>query len=120
MQSSGLVALLLLPLVLALGGCGDDSDDTLGPSTGSIRVIVYTTGQNLDPDGYVVTVDHANDQAVAVDDTVLFFYPVGVHRVELTGIADNCQVSGDNPRRVGVYSGSTTSITFDVGCSGVP
>jgi hypothetical protein len=67
---------------------------------------VTTDGSSLDPDGYEATLDGAQDQALALEDTVTFVeVDAGDHEVELTGLAANCGAAGDNPRTVNVTRG---------------
>jgi hypothetical protein len=52
----------------ALIACGGgDSAGPTGPSTGSIRVTVSTTGQDFDPDGYIVTVGPDRNPSAAME-----------------------------------------------------
>ncbi len=105
---------------VALGtACGDDDGDgdTTGPDTGSLLVTTATSGDTLDPDGYTVTVDGSESQAIGVNAMVSFSdLSGGDHSVELTGVAVNCAVGGDNPRMVTVTLGSTVPTTFDATC----
>jgi len=41
----------------------------------------------------------------------------GAHSVELGGVADNCTLSGDNPRTVTVTAGQPTAVAFSVSCT---
>ena len=87
-------------------------------STGDLSVTSNTTGSNLDPDGYAVTVDGGATQAIATNGTVTFTgLTAGSHSVQLSGVAGNCAVSGANPQTVTVPSGGTASTTFTVTCS---
>ena len=87
-------------------------------STGNLTVTSSTTGSNLDPDGYAVTVDGGATQAIATNGSVTFTgLSAGSHSVALSGIASNCAVSGANPRTVTVPAGGTASTTFTVTCS---
>lgn len=108
----------LVVALLTLNACGDD--DTTGPTpTGSVEVTTSTTGGALDPDGYTVSVA-GTDQAIGVNGTVTVSdVATGSASVELTGVADNCTVAGDNPRSVTVTDGGTVSTTFDVTCQGM-
>jgi len=55
---------------------------------------------------------------MGVNETVtLTLISVGTHSVELSGVAQNCQVSGPNPQSVNVTAGATASVTFNVACS---
>src|SRR3989442_915513 len=59
-------ALALITCVAwALAGCRDSGPT--GPSTGWISIATTTTGGNLDPDGYAVTVDRGTAQVIAVN-----------------------------------------------------
>src|SRR5437016_3746848 len=86
-------------------------------TTGSLTVTTSTTGSNLDPDGYTVTVD-GNQKAIGINASVTFSgLAAGNHTVQLNGVAQNCTVSGSNPRTVSTTGGSTTTSTFSVSCS---
>src|SRR5436190_971450 len=92
------------------------SADLLPPLTGSIKVSAPTTGSDVDPDGYTVTVD-GNQKATGIDNSVTFSgLSPGNHSVQLNGLAQNCTVSS-NPRTVSITAGSTTKTTFSVGCT---
>ncbi len=107
------------PLALGLAlvvsaACGDDSS---GPSLGNLVVTTVTTGADLDPDGYQVTVNSTITQNVGTSAQVTFSnLNTGDYTVELEGLADNCAVDGTNPRTVNVGS-SGGSTTFDVVCN---
>jgi len=91
---------------------------TAPPAPGDLTVSTTTTGSDLDPDGYTVTVDGSQSQAIATNGSVTFSgLAAGDHRVALLGVAGNCSVSGDNPRTVTVPAGGTGSTTFSVSCS---
>jgi len=90
------------------------------PSTGGLTVATSTTGSNLDPDGYTVTVDGSASQPIATNGSVTFTEPAGDHQIALSGVAGNCTVSGANPRTVNVPAGGTAMTTFSVSCAGAP
>ena len=85
-----------------------------------------TTGVSLDPDGYSLCVDPGNDgdgnyacypsEAVGVNNNVTISVAPGAHFVRLDGVAENCEVSGDNPKRVG--AGALSEAQFAVTCFG--
>jgi len=95
----------------------------LGPDfrvidTGAIQAFIATGGPDEDTDGYTLTLDGSDSRTVAVRDTVLYEdVTVGMHDLELSGVAVNCSVAGDNPRTVSVTAGDTTASTFTVDCS---
>jgi alpha-tubulin suppressor-like RCC1 family protein/uncharacterized protein YjdB len=89
--------------------------------TGDLEVLASTSGEDLDPDGYIVTVDDTHIQPIAVTGTVTFVdLASGEHAVELTNVAANCAVTGDNPRTVNVPFAGTAQTTFDVSCQPLP
>src|SRR5437016_2173055 len=87
------------------------------PTTGSLAVTTNTTGSNLDPDGYTLTVDGGQSKAIGINNTVTISgLSPGDHSVQLNGVAQNCTVTS-NPRTVGITAGSTTTTTFTVICA---
>jgi Tol biopolymer transport system component len=104
------VSSLLLPMTC--------SDDPTGPAPVSLEVITATSGSLLDPNGYTVVVDGAMGPSIGINGrATLDGLEAGDHEVELTGVAQNCAVTGSNPRTVTVESGGTTAASFDVECS---
>src|SRR5204862_249275 len=66
---------------------------------GNLKVTTSTTGSSLDPDGYTVTVDGSQSQAIASNNTTLFRstgLSAASHSVVLSGVASNCTVTGGN------------------------
>src|SRR5437879_5876931 len=88
--------------------------------TGTLTVTASTTGSNLDPDGYTVTLDGnaSTSQPLATNGGTATFNAVaaGSHSVALSGVATNCTVSGPNPQSVTVPAGGTASASFTVTC----
>jgi len=89
--------------------------------TGTLTVTASTTGSNLDPDGYTVTLDGnaSTSQPLATNGGTATFNAVaaGSHSVALSGVATNCAVSGPNPQSVTVPAGGTASASFTVNCT---
>ena len=91
------------------------------PSTGDLAVSTSTTGSNLDPDGYTVTVDGGANQAIATNGSVTYTgLAAGSHTVALSGVAGNCSVSGGTSRTIDVPAGGTATTSFAVSCAGAP
>ena len=114
---SGLFCSIAIGLVLL--GC---SDNGTGVEVPALQVTASTTGSDLDPDGYIITVDGGQERAIAANGplTVANLSP-GDHQVLLSGIAANCQVQGDNPRTVTVSAGATATADFAIVCgTGAP
>jgi Tol biopolymer transport system component len=86
------------------------------PPVGSIEVTTATTGLELDPDGYFVTVDGMEQTAAALNGMLAFTEVIGDHSVALTGMAPNCVVDGTNPRTATVAEGIATRIDFAITC----
>src|SRR5204863_297874 len=90
------------------------------PPSGSLRVTTSTSGDNLDTDGYTVTVDGTTSQSIGNNSSggVTFSgLSVASHTVELTGVANNCTVTAPNPRTVAVTDGATAVTAFVVTCT---
>lgn len=86
-------------------------------SDGRIQISVVTSGSALDIDGYSVTVDGAQTQAVDANGaSTLAEISQGTHVVQLSGLAENCAVEGENPRTIVVPNGETFSVSFVVVC----
>ncbi len=103
-----------LALWLACGGGGG----LTAPTTGTIALTTSTTGDAPDPDGFTLVLDGGVGQAIGTGATAtLTELAPGPHEVELTGIAANCSVQGDNPRGLSVVAGETTAETMAVVCT---
>jgi len=93
------------------------------PTTGSLTVTTSTSGSDLDPDGYTVTVDAGNSQPIGPNNSngVTFNnLSAGNHPVVLSGVASNCSVSGGTSHTVTVIAGQTISHPFSVTCTAIP
>ena len=86
--------------------------------SGTIRISTTTTGVDLDPDGYRVSVDGGAAAVVGVNDgLVMPGLNPGSHTVTLGGTAFNCAVNNANPRSVGVVAGGTAVVSFAITCT---
>src|SRR3989441_10863633 len=87
-------------------------------TTGNLTVTTNTTGSNLDPDGYTVTIDGGPSQTIATNGSVTFnALATGNHQATLSGMAANCSVSGANPQSGNPPAGGTATTTFSVSCT---
>ncbi len=87
-------------------------------TTGNLTATTNTTGSNLDPDGYTVTVDGTISQTIPINGSVTFNnLAAGNHTVALTGVAANCTVGGGASQTVTVPPGGTASANFSVSCT---
>ena len=118
MRTGIFVALVTFALLAV--GCGDDDDENDVPTTGVIEVVAVTTGEDIDADGYTVTLDGVVGPSVGANsDGTLPNLSAGTYSVGLDGIADNC-AAANNPRDVDVVAGQTATARFDVTCEGGP
>src|SRR5206468_300041 len=86
---------------------------------GNLTVSASTSGSNLDPDGYTVTVDGGSPQALGINGSVSYTsLAAGTHTVAIAGAAANCTVSGSTSQTVTVPSGGTDTATVTVRCPG--
>lgn len=121
--------LIFSPLV-ALAACAGESNT--GPSsapppppppaqsTGSIRVITATTGDDLDPSAYLVSV--ADDIRLIMQNGSVTFESLsaGEHTVTLAHVAQNCSVGGAASQTVSVTGGGAAEARFDIYCEALP
>ena len=93
--------------------------------TGVVHVTAATTGTDLDPDGYQITLDGGPVHALAANGAIwIAGVSGGTHSLSLGGVASNCSVAGSNPVSVGVTVGGlvrdTAQVAFSVGCTPLP
>src|SRR5436190_16289893 len=90
-------------------------------TTGTLTVSNSTTGSNLDPDGYTVTVSGPAGTAsktMATNGNVSFAnIPPGSYQVTLSGAAANCTVTSANPQTANITPGNTATTSFTVACA---
>lgn len=107
------------PRLVTIGAMGTASTnfDVGCASVGSLAVFTSTTGVDLDPDGYTVTVDGVG-QPVATNDKLWFTgLATGSHSVTLSGAAANCTPSSANPQSAVVRAGGMTAVALSVNCA---
>src|SRR5437870_4493935 len=89
------------------------------PTSGNLKVTTSTTGSNLDPDGYTVTVDGTHGQSIATNNSTGVTFTglgAGSHDVVLSGVAANCTVSGGATQTATVTASQTATPPFSVAC----
>lgn len=110
----GAAALLLLSA--ACGG-GDDGGTTAPGDRGDFSVLTSSSGVEPDADGYELFVDGIFSALIGIDDSVQFGNrATATYSVELSDVAENCTVAGDNPRPVTVVVDPEAVTTFEVSC----
>ena len=119
MSKAARSALLLCTtgMAVAVVACGDQSSNIDVPP---LQVTTATTGDQLDPDGYAVSVNGADPMSVGVNDTLIIGdASPGPQVVELSGVAPNCVVQGSGTDTVTVAAGATASANFQITCAAV-
>jgi hypothetical protein len=104
--------------LVLMSACGG-SEGTDPSPTATLQVTVTTTGINLDPDGYTLLVQGTARGPLATVSgaaTVSDLAP-GSILVGLSGVVENCAISGQNPRSITLTAGQVTTLAFVVTCS---
>ena len=115
MTAARRASLLVLVGLIALESWG--CSDVPGPSQpGTIQVSVQTTGGDLDEEYEIIVGDRHG--LLGSNAGATFLVNVGRVSVELTRVAANCTVAGQNPRTVDVESLKTYPVGFAVACIG--
>lgn len=107
----------LVVLATVLTACSSSGSDVNEPTTGGVSVTLTTTGANPDPDGYLLSID--GNTPLPIPDNGSYTadgFAVGSHTVQLSGLAENCTVQGDNPRTITIVAGDTTAVTATIDC----
>ena len=97
--------------------------DAVIPVYGTVVVRVVTSGEDIDPDGFVVEVDgpwayEAGPAPVANNGTVTFTrISAGKHSLTLLGVAENCGGEGLVDRPIVIAPDVVTTISFQLVCT---
>ena len=108
--------------VAGLGSCIGPSEITIDDDgeeggLGSLMVETVTTGDNPDPDGYIVSLDEEKSEAVDVNGGAFFGgIRAGVWQVTLSEVIEACLITGQNPRFVRVTEDEIANTTFEIYC----
>jgi len=95
------------------------SSDPSGPTSpfGTLKVTVRTTGANVDVNGYEVVVGTDVRRRVAVNGTVeISGVRADTYVITLQDIAENCSVSGTDPRSATLIAGGIVELAFEITC----
>ena len=106
----------LLFVALPALGCSGDSL-TVPETAGTLAITTSISGPEPDADGFSVQIDGGPAQPIGATATLTTpELTPGDHTVQLSDMAGNCSVAGDNPRTVSVTAGETATVTFAVTC----
>jgi hypothetical protein len=112
------LAVLAMASAVSWLGCGGGGSDLAGPEPGSLDVTIATTGPEPDLDGYMLSIDGAAPEAIAVDASRHTEGVVpGQHTVTLAGLAGNCTVATGAGVTVEVLAGASAAVRFEVACA---
>lgn len=92
------------------------SDGPTAPEIGAMRVTIATSGGDRDDNGYVIAIDDRREPVTGDGARVVQGLGTGAYSVALEDVADNCTVSGANPRSVMVTSETMAQVDFVVVC----
>jgi hypothetical protein len=90
-------------------------------NTASIGVATTTTGADIDPDGYLVSINGNEAPGIGVNDHVTYIVnEPGDYDVTLSGLAANCTIQGSATQSVTVAVKETAHLAFEVVCTAIP
>jgi len=88
-------------------------------TTGTLFIVVTTTGQPADTDGYRLLVGEGGVRRIASNAGETFTgLPAGVRLVMLKDVAPGCVLDGGNPQPAVVVAGGTAMLPLTVRCGG--
>lgn len=103
--------------------CGCTGDQTLeappvaAPDVGWIVVGAAVTGEDIDADGFIVTVDGGSPRRLAVGEAITFSdLRPNTHTVRIDGIAQNCVLHGPDVQAAAVVAHEGTAVIYNVTC----
>jgi WD40 repeat protein len=86
-----------------------------------LRVTTSTTGVDLDPSGYTLSIDGSAGggptSSLGLNDTISYGLEPGNHMIGLAGVAPNCSISGEHPRQVNINPDQDALVGFEVLCA---
>jgi hypothetical protein len=81
------------------------------------QISAPSSGPDLDPDGYRVTVDGGQETTLPTNGRVFITrLDPGTHTIALSHVADHCTLEGENPRAITIADGETAQVAFTVTC----
>lgn len=113
---------LILFLLIVITACsksstGSEPDSEQISITGTISVEIITSGNDLNPPGFTVSIEGKSSSNITSGKKVFFDkIEPGNYKVELKDIASHCSVINENPQTAVVTPEKTISITFQVEC----
>ena len=119
-RSSSPAGLLFALALLALACQGEDITNEF--ATGQLTVVTTTAGDDPDPDGYTIELEHGQEGSVPIGangQVQLKGLASGDYGVTLSGVAAHCSVAEGLTQTVAVSEQSVATVTYTVTCSAV-
>lgn len=89
-------------------------------TSGTLEILITTTGEEPDPDGYVLSINENEYGATEINDTVIIEdLEEGNYSVEISDISLNCAIENKNPVDVTITPGDTFKIEFNIYCQAI-
>ena len=87
-------------------------------TTGDLQLTVTTTGQDQDPNGYLVLISGLGAIFVPTNTSqTIPFLPAGTYSISLSDVASNC--TAGPAQNITITAGQTTTVSFGVTCTPV-
>ena len=111
-------AAMTMVVALGLSACESDSESPGSAGLATLKVAAATSGALPDADGYQVTLaDRLGSELGANAEWSVGVVAARTYTVQLSNVAANCTVAGDNPRTIAVEPGQQLTVTFAVACT---
>ncbi len=99
--------------------CSDPTDgsDSPAPTTGALELTISTSGHDLDPNGYTLSVDGGAPTTLPANGMVTQDeMQVGTHALSLGGMDENCALQEQVPFPFSIVAGGQTKVALHVTC----
>jgi Tol biopolymer transport system component len=93
---------------------------TCAGTDGSVQFVTRTTGEELDPNGYTVTLGDGRALAVPSNGVYTAALPSGRYPLRLGGATPNCTQHGTAPEALDVIRGAVTRVPIEFVCVTAP
>jgi Tol biopolymer transport system component len=100
---------------LLFAACGGDSTAP-APATGTLEFNDVTTGNDIDPDGFVLALDGASFQVIPANGTLSITTAAGSHTLAISGVSFNCDIAAP-PTTASVTAGSSALVDVRATCT---
>jgi WD40 repeat protein len=107
---------LAVMIVVPLAACQSDTIDPAPVTTGTLRVLMRTSGATLDEDGYSYRIGSATVRLAVQDSQDIADLPASSVAVELGEIANNCAAYTPGPDSVAILAQQVATVSLVVVC----